>query len=218
MNLVSPSLLAADFCSLSQEISRVDNAPWLHIDVMDGHFVSNISIGVPVVEAIRRATDKFLDVHLMIEDPAFFAPVFANAGADLLCFHIEAALAPIAVIKVIRGCKKKVGIALRPQTPISAVLPFLGFIDMVLVMAVEPGKGGQSFMPDTLQKLCDLRTAIKEKGFEVDIQVDGGVTPENAWMCVKAGANILVAGTAIFGNENPSRAVEILANAGESSV
>lgn len=211
MNIVSPSLLAADFSNLSASISAVPDAQWLHVDVMDGHFVPNLSIGVPVVESLKRATDKFLDVHLMIEKPSFFIKPFADAGADLICFHIETD-DTLYVIEKIKAQKKKIGIAIKPKTPVEEVFPYLDKIDMVLIMTVEPGYGGQSFMEDMLPKLSALKAELKRRALTLDIQVDGGINVETAKKCVTAGASVLVAGSAVFGADDPNQVVLALQN------
>jgi ribulose-phosphate 3-epimerase len=179
----------------------------LHVDVMDGHFVPNISIGVPVVQAIKKATHLFLDVHLMISDPLFYAEAFLNAGADLLCFHVESDSDPQKVIDVVKKHGKKVGIALKPKTSPSVIADFIDQIDMVLVMTVEPGFGGQAFMEDMLPKIQEVKQMALDKGVSVDIQVDGGINLATAKRCIDAGANILVAGSFVFQSQNPSETV-----------
>jgi len=199
MSLVSPSLLSADFANLAQDIDKINNADMLHIDVMDGHFVPNISIGIPVVQSIKKATDIFLDVHLMISNPLRYVEEFAKAGADLICFHVESDDDAHEVIKKIRQCSSRVGIAL--------IIPL---VDMVLVMTVEPGFGGQSFMADMLDKIKEVRTIAQENGSKLDIQVDGGINLETARLCVDAGANILVAGSFVFSSDNPKITIKAL--------
>lgn len=210
MNIISPSLLAADFCNLSEEISRVKDAPWLHVDVMDGHFVPNLSIGVPVVESLKKATDKLLDVHLMIEYPLDFVNPFAQAGADLLCFHVEAKNDIKETIDKIKESGMLAGLAVKPKTSIDDVFPFLTEVDMVLIMTVEPGYGGQSFMSQMIRKISRLKKELDEKGLNVHIQVDGGINCETARKCVEAGADVLVAGSAVFNSKEPNEVVKAL--------
>lgn len=209
--LVSPSLLAADFANLQTSLSKIPSAPWLHIDVMDGHFVPNLTIGVPVVSSLRKVDSRFFDVHLMVTDPLFYADAFLDAGADLFCFHLESDSDPDAVIELVRGRGRKVGIALKPGTPAEAVLPYLAKVDMVLVMTVEPGFGGQAFMPDMCPKLTALRQAADKVNPGLLLQVDGGISDKTAPLCVEAGANVLVAGSYVFGHADPDGAVRLLA-------
>ncbi|WMJ23806.1 ribulose-phosphate 3-epimerase [Paludicola sp. MB14-C6] len=204
---VSPSILSADFANLIHDIKKVENADMLHIDVMDGHFVPNISIGVPVVQAIKKASHLFLDVHLMISDPLFYAEAFLNAGADLFCFHIESDSDAQKVIDVVKKHGKKVGIALKPKTSPSAIAHLINQIDMVLIMTVEPGFGGQAFMEDMLPKIQEVKCMAAEKGRSIDIQVDGGINETTGKLCVDAGSNILVAGSFVFQAKNPSEMV-----------
>lgn len=212
---IAPSILSADFADLRREVERVHTADWLHVDVMDGMFVSNISIGVPVVKSLRKCTDMFLDVHLMIEKPVRYIDAFADAGADLLSIHLEADMPPgiQAALDAMdrRGVKK--GIALRPITAAEAILPYLKDIDLVLVMTVEPGFGGQSFMADQLQKIERVRAYIDEINPECRLEVDGGVGPHSAWLCKNAGADTLVAGSAVYGADDPAAAIETMREA-----
>lgn len=210
MNIISPSILSADFANLINDINKVKNAQMLHVDVMDGHFVPNISIGVPVVESIRKATDMFLDVHLMISDPLFYAEAFAKAGADLICFHVESNANIKNTIQTIKQYGKKVGVALKPKTPANILTEIIADVDMVLIMTVEPGFGGQAFMEDMLDKITKVRQMANEKEISLDIQVDGGINLETAKLCVEAGANVLVAGSFIFNSDCPSDKVEAL--------
>ena len=207
--IISPSILSADFMNLEQEINSVKNAgaDWIHIDVMDGHFVPNITVGIPVVKSIRNKTDMFLDVHLMIENPERYIAAFAEAGADLITFHYEAASEPQRVISVIKNCGKKAGISIKPGTEGSKIIPYLNDVDLILVMTVEPGFGGQEFMHDCAMKI----PLIKEKASQnLVIQVDGGINNLTGKICKSLGANSLVAGSYIYGSDDYKKAVESL--------
>lgn len=212
MTLIAPSILSADFADLGREVRRVNSADWLHVDVMDGMFVSNISIGVPVVKSLRKATDMFLDVHLMIEKPVRYIDAFADAGADLLSIHLEADMPPgiRAALDAMdkKGVKK--GIVLRPITAAEAVLPYVKDVDLILVMTVEPGFGGQKFMTDQLPKIQKIRQYIQELNPDCRLEVDGGVDPKTAPLVVEAGADVLVAGSAVYGAKDPAEAIRIL--------
>lgn len=201
MTLIAPSILSADFADLGREVQRVSSADWLHVDVMDGMFVSNISIGVPVVKSLRKATDMFLDVHLMIEKPVRYIDAFADAGADLLSIHLEADMPPgiRAALDAMdkKGVKK--GIVLRPITAAEAVLPYVKDVDLILVMTVEPGFGGQRFMAEQIQKIRRLR----EMGYTGHIQADGGVSLENLPLLREAGLDVAVLGTALYRSADP---------------
>lgn len=209
---ISPSILSADYASLKTEIEKVKNggADMLHVDVMDGHFVPNISIGPPVVKSVRKATDMFLDCHLMISKPYDYIEAFAKNGADLISFHLESESDAEKTIEKISSMGVKPALVLKPATPAEAVFPYLREIAMVLVMTVEPGFGGQSFMTDMLPKISAIRKKAEEVNPQLMIQVDGGIVPETAKLCVEAGADVLVSGSYIFGASDITGAIESL--------
>lgn len=212
---IAPSILSADFADLGREIQRVKSADWLHVDVMDGMFVSNISIGVPVVKSVRKATDMFLDVHLMIEKPVRYIDAFADAGADLVSVHLESDMPPgiRAALDAMDRKNVKKGIVLRPITSAEAVLPYIRDVDLILVMTVEPGFGGQKFMTDQLPKIAAIRRYIEQYNPACHLEVDGGVGPATARQVIEAGADVLVAGSAVYGAEDAAAAIAALRNA-----
>jgi ribulose-phosphate 3-epimerase len=207
---IMPSLLSADFANLQADIERVPGADALHVDVMDNHFVPNLTLGLPVVEAIRKSTDKFLDIHLMIENPDTWAPAYAEAGAESVTFHLEAAKAPVRLAREIRSQGARVGMALKPATPVEPYAELLGEIDMILVMTVEPGFGGQKFLDLTLPKISKARELIKNTGSDIWLQVDGGVSADTIARCAEAGADAFVAGSAVFGADDPDAMIATL--------
>lgn len=217
---VAPSILAADFSALGEEIATAERggADLIHVDVMDGHFVPNITIGPPVVRAIKRVTSLPLDVHLMIADPARYLTTFADAGADFLSVHVEATPHLHKTLTEIKKLGVQAGVALNPSTPESVLNEIAAEVDFILVMSVNPGFGGQKFIPRTLTKIVAIQEILEKAKNEAPIEVDGGISQSNAGDVVAAGADMLVAGSAIFGSPDPSQAIEILRMAGSAGL
>ncbi|MBD0279107.1 MAG: ribulose-phosphate 3-epimerase [Flavisolibacter sp.] len=209
MALVAPSLLAANFLRLQDECNMLNEseADWFHLDVMDGRFVPNISFGLPVIEQITKTTKKICDVHLMILEPEKYAEAFKNAGADILTVHLEACVHLHRNIEQIKSLGMQAGVAINPHTPVTLLQDILQYIDVVLIMSVNPGFGGQKFIPHTLQKIIELKQMLDTRGLNVKIEIDGGVTVENAEAIVDAGADVLVAGNTVFKSKNPKETI-----------
>lgn len=209
---IAPSILSADFTCLGQEIESIHEADYLHFDVMDGLFVPNISVGLPVLESVRKFTTMTLDVHLMITEPLRYVKNFADAGADIIVLHTEADTADniTKALGLIKGCGKKAGLSVKPKTSWEAFLPYINQLDMALVMTVEPGFGGQKFMADQLDKIRALRSHIDKNSLACEIEVDGGINSDTAALCINAGADVLVAGSAVFGAADRSTVIRSL--------
>lgn len=205
---ISPSMLASDYANLEAELKKCESAELIHLDVMDGHFVPNISIGAPVIKAMKRVCSVPFDVHLMISDPLKYIEDFADAGADIITFHAECESDINETINKILECGCKAALAVKPATPVEAVYPYIDKLSMVLVMTVEPGFGGQSFMENMMPKIERLRADFPD----IDIQVDGGVNAETIKTCARVGANVFVAGSAVFKSENPQETIALLKN------
>ncbi|MDR7236241.1 ribulose-phosphate 3-epimerase [Neobacillus drentensis] len=209
---IAPSILSADFSKLGEEIIAVEKggADYIHVDVMDGHFVPNITIGPLIVEAIRPITKLPLDVHLMIENPDQYIEAFAKAGADYITVHVEACRHLHRTIQNIKSFGIKAGVVLNPATPVESIQHIIGDIDMVLLMSVNPGFGGQKFIPEVLPKIKKVKEMAEQKGLDIEIEIDGGVNSETAKLCVEAGANVLVAGSAIYNQEDYAEAISLI--------
>ncbi|MGH3491334.1 MAG: ribulose-phosphate 3-epimerase [Actinopolymorphaceae bacterium] len=212
---IAPSILSADFARLADAAASVSQADWLHVDVMDNHFVPNLTIGLPVVESLRAATSLPMDCHLMIEDPDRWAPAYAEAGAASVTFHVEAAHAPIRLARELRAQGARAGMALKPATPVEPYEDLLRELDLLLVMTVEPGFGGQKFLDVCVPKIRRSRELIAKHGGELWLQVDGGVSAETIERCADAGADVFVAGSAVFGADDPGRAIDELRRVAE---
>lgn len=212
MAIIAPSLLAADFLNLGAACKMINNseAAWFHLDVMDGRFVPNISFGMPIISAIRKETNKILDVHLMIQEPEKYVAKFKEIGADVLTVHVEACNHLHRNIEQIKNLGMKAGVALNPHTPLSSLEEILQDVDLVCIMTVNPGFGGQKFIPSMLSKIERLKEKIIKNGYHAQIEIDGGVTLENAKDIVLAGADILVAGSTVFDSKEPERIIELL--------
>lgn len=207
---IAPSILASDFAALGAELDRISNAEWAHVDVMDGHFVPNLTLGLPVVEALQRVSPIPLDCHLMIEDPDRWAPQYAQLGVGSVTFHVEAAQDPVTLARSLRREGARASMAIKPGTPFEPYADLLPELDMVLVMTVEPGFGGQSFMADQMPKVRQVREAVRRHGGEIWVQVDGGVSARTIEQCAEAGADVFVAGSAVYGADNAAAAVDEL--------
>lgn len=205
--VLAPSILAANFCELEKDIKLTEEygAKYLHFDVMDGMFVPSISFGAPVLQSIRRSTTQFIDAHLMVVEPIRYVEVFAKAGADMITIHLEACEDVQATIDKIKSCGIKCGISIKPKTPVEDLIPYLNQVDLVLIMSVEPGFGGQSFIPESIERIQAVRAMLDERNLDIEIQVDGGISAANVLEVLYAGANNFVAGSAIFGEETAEK-------------
>ncbi|MBR2387832.1 MAG: ribulose-phosphate 3-epimerase [Clostridia bacterium] len=219
MFIVSPSVLAADFAKLGDELKKIEKAgaEYAHLDVMDGIFVPNISFGAPMISSIRKASSLIFDVHLMITEPQRYVDDFIKAGADILTIHYESCENPLEVVRYIKSKECKVGLSIKPATPAEAIYDMLPELDMLLVMTVEPGFGGQKMMPDMLEKVRKIRKYANEKGIKIDIEVDGGLTADNVGLATAAGANVIVAGSAVYNAKSPKEVIKKMKEAALSN-
>lgn len=213
--ILAPSILSADFGILGEQMKKTEKAgaQYIHFDVMDGFFVPSISFGIPVLESVRKTTRQILDVHLMIQEPVRYVSTFAESGADIITVHLEACEDIDRTLSSIRDCKVKAGISIKPGTPVEKLIPYLDKADMFLIMSVEPGFGGQKFIPESLEKIHRLRTLLNEKNIQADIEVDGGIYQHNVEKVLDSGANVIVSGSGVFKGdieENTERFMEIL--------
>lgn len=215
---ISPSILACDFARMGEEIAKVDKfSDYLHVDVMDGIFVPNISFGMPVIKSIRKTTDIIFDVHLMIERPERYIDEFAKLGSDIITIHYESTKDPASVLKMIRAAGKKAGISIKPGTDVSVLIPLLPLCDLVLIMTVEPGFGGQKFMHDMMPKVRAIRDIVEKENLDIEIEVDGGINAETAAIAAEAGANILVAGSSVFAAADVEKAIADMRSSAEKA-
>ncbi|GAA3673190.1 ribulose-phosphate 3-epimerase [Yimella sp. RIT 621] len=215
---IAPSILSADFANLEAELKRIGNAEWAHVDVMDAHFVPNLTLGLPVVESLLKVAPMPLDCHLMIDDPDHWAPKYAEAGAQSVTFHIEAAKDPVKLARALRSAGARASMAIKPGTDFAPYEELLPELDMVLVMTVEPGFGGQSFMADQMPKVRQVREAARKHGGDIWVQVDGGVSAKTIEQCAEAGADVFVAGSAVYGADDAAAAVDELRELAASCV